>query len=173
MEVNGHGVELDSLGGIETRGRRTDQNQIVIDRRTHRSAGRHPLQKWWSNNISLLIVHSHALPNDHNNDPRDYLALERTFLAHIRTASALASFGVSLVQLFRLHNVDSEAGIILGSCTAGGGMVIVLVACRRYFRQQQKLIHGRAVAGGVEIWIDCSVVVAITVAVLVVVLAAD
>ncbi|MCJ1263525.1 hypothetical protein MMC22_003395 [Lobaria immixta] len=57
-------------------------------------------QKWWSRHISLVVLHtSDALAGG---DPRDYLSLERTFLAYIRTASALVSLGVIVTQLFML-----------------------------------------------------------------------
>lgn len=46
--------------------------------------------------------------------------MERTYLALVRTASALVLFGVVLVQLFRLKDVDSRAGLALGPASAGG-----------------------------------------------------
>lgn len=41
---------------------------------------------------------------------RDHFALDRTFLAYIRTASAYAQVGVTLAQLFRLNNYSSNGG---------------------------------------------------------------
>ncbi|KAI4121182.1 MAG: hypothetical protein LQ338_006517 [Usnochroma carphineum] len=131
------------------------------------------LQTWWSNTICPTITHDPNGDHSHNNDPRDYLALERTHLAHVRTASALASFGIALTQLFRLKNVDSSAGIVLGAVSAGGGAVIVLAGAVRYFQQQQNLLRGKAVAGGSFAWIDGIVLLGIIMAVLVVVIAED
>ena len=54
----------------------------------------------------------------------------------MRTAVALVSFGIALVQLFRLKDVDSKAGIALGAASAGGGIVIVFVGAWRFFGQQ-------------------------------------
>ncbi|MCJ1423667.1 hypothetical protein MMC29_001551 [Sticta canariensis] len=57
-------------------------------------------QKWWSRHVSLVVAHTSDAPS--GGDPRDYLSLERTFLAYIRTASALVSVGVVTTQLFVL-----------------------------------------------------------------------
>ncbi|KAL8717746.1 MAG: hypothetical protein Q9225_005043 [Loekoesia sp. 1 TL-2023] len=175
----GHGVELDNLVHTRTENPRTNEDQRPDDaeplgRVAHTPGGRvdrNPLQTWWSNNVSLIITHSLTRDQNHNNDPRDYLALERTFLAHMRTANALVLFGVVLVQLFRLNYVDPKAGLVLGALTAGGGAVVVLAGGHRYFQQQKKLSRGKATAGGAGIWIGGIVIMCISVAVFVVVLA--
>ncbi|KAL8921043.1 MAG: hypothetical protein Q9208_005934 [Pyrenodesmia sp. 3 TL-2023] len=126
---------------------------------------------WWSSNVAITVTHDPDGGHTHNNDFRDYIALERTYLAHVRTGMILASFGVVLLQLFRLQNMNPRAGIALGSACAGGGAVIVLVGARRYFVLQKKLVAGRTVAGGSMIWIDSMIILGIVTAVLAVVLA--
>ena len=104
------------------------------------------LEAWWSRNISLCVQH-----NDHGplgGDPRDYLALERTFLGWMRTATALVSLGVVITQLFILRNLDPTAGKILGALFALGGVCIALVGCIRYFRHQSLLTQGKTLSGG-------------------------
>lgn len=69
-------------------------------------------QKWWSRHISLVVLRtSDALTGG---DPRDYLSLERTFLAYIRTASALVSLGVIVTQLFLLKKVSPRDRLYYG-----------------------------------------------------------
>lgn len=171
------GLELNNLdpGDSTTRGSQSTfhQQRLGSFDRAEPSppVNRRTLRSWWSNNVCPTITHNSDEHHPHNNDPRDYLALERTYLAHIRTASALVSFGVALVQLFRLKNVESQAGIILAAATAGGGVVMVLTGGRRYFLQQKLLLHGRTLAGGAAAWIDGILVLGIVAAVLLVVLA--
>ncbi|KAL8969041.1 MAG: hypothetical protein Q9197_004558 [Variospora fuerteventurae] len=87
----------------------TSHQQAETSRRpTYRSL----LQTWWADNIQPTITHGTNGSPGHRHDPRDYLALERTYLGHLRTANALILFGVVLVQLFRLQNAESTAGVI-------------------------------------------------------------
>jgi uncharacterized membrane protein YidH (DUF202 family) len=81
-------------------------------------------------------------------DPRDFLALERTFLAYVRTSLALVSFGIVVTQLFVLKKVDPGKGAALGGVTEVGGILIVLVGCVRYFRQQKLFARGKTIAAG-------------------------
>ena len=76
-------------------------------------------QKWWSRHISLVVAHTSDSPT--GGDPRDYLSLERTFLAYIRTASALVSVGVITTQLFVLKKVNPRTGSVLGAIISAGG----------------------------------------------------
>lgn len=50
---------------------------------------------------------------------RDHLALERTFLAWLRTSLAFASIGIAITQLFRLNSSSSSGGP--GQGEGGGG----------------------------------------------------
>lgn len=92
------------------------------------------------------------------------IALERTFLSYIRTANALASFGVVIAQLFRLPSTVDEVnsplvsrffrlGRPFGAATEGLAIVVVLVGALRCWRQQQRILGGTVVGGGWEIWL--------------------
>lgn len=125
-------------------------------------------QKWWARNISLVVEHTSSGPR--GGDPRDYLALERTFLSWIRTATALVSFGVVITQLFVFKKVDVRKGSVLGGFTSAGGILIALIGCVRYFKQQKHLTHGNATSAGWEIMALLIILAAILLVVLVVVL---
>ena len=101
------------------------------------------LQQWWSHNVRLNL--EHGAPRG---DPRDYLALERTFLDWFRTSVALISFGVIITQLFILKDVNPKKGKVLGLFMACGGIIVILLGCVRYFEQQRLLAQGKALSGG-------------------------
>ncbi|KAL8760465.1 MAG: hypothetical protein Q9184_003363 [Pyrenodesmia sp. 2 TL-2023] len=152
------GVELDDLVPVEggARGSTTHRDSTTPDQQAvgqlrqteppHPLVNRGALHTWWSANIAITVTHDPDGGHAHNNDFRDYLALERTYLAHVRTGMTLASFGVVLLQLFRLKEMNPRAGIALGAVCAGGGAIVVLVGARRYFLLQKKLVVGRTVA---------------------------
>ncbi|KAI4173645.1 MAG: hypothetical protein LQ343_002820 [Gyalolechia ehrenbergii] len=185
----GNEIELDELINDGTGDPRTDENptgsnqplEYINDRETvgrielpvSRPTAQNALQSWWSNNISLTITPRPTDPHSHNNDPRDYLALERTHLSHVRTASVLVAVGILIVQLFILRDMNPTAGRVLAALCTGGGIVLVLVGGQRYFRQQKRLSHGIATAGGGGVWIGWVVFMSISVAVFVVVLVED
>jgi len=104
------------------------------------------VKHWWSRNISLVRDHTPDGPT--GGDPRDYLALERTYLGWFRTSSAVITLGVVLTQLFVLKDTDRTKGKVLGAILAGGGIVTNLIGCERYFRQQRLLAQGKALTGG-------------------------
>jgi len=82
---------------------------------------------------------------------RDHLALERTFLAWLRTSLAFASIGVAITQLFRL-NVASDStttpplanmGKFLGATFVGISMVVLALGSHRYYESQGWLLKGK------------------------------
>ncbi|KAF1975128.1 hypothetical protein BU23DRAFT_552552 [Bimuria novae-zelandiae CBS 107.79] len=105
--------------------------------------------KFWTQNVSVTI----------EGDPRDHLALERTFLGYLRTSLALAMIGVVTAQLFRLqHSLSPNPSIgyfVLGVPLAASfivlGMVVLLVGAIRCWRQQSAMVRGKVYAGGWEI----------------------
>lgn len=67
---------------------------------------------------------SQELPNE-GSTARDHLALERTFLAYLRTSLSLVTFGIAIAQFFRLpaalsQGSDDIAGEHLSSTVQGG-----------------------------------------------------
>ncbi|KAK2743196.1 hypothetical protein CKAH01_06906 [Colletotrichum kahawae] len=83
-------------------------------------------------------------------------ALERTFLAYLRTGVAIAILGTIVAQLFTLQQADSGFGYaMLGKplATVCYGLSIcttMLGACRAW-RLQNAMLRGKAIAGGFEV----------------------
>ncbi|MCJ1453635.1 hypothetical protein MMC28_003982 [Mycoblastus sanguinarius] len=121
------------------------------------------IRHWWSHNIGLTLQHTTSQERPTGHDPRDYLALERTYLAHLRTSGALVIFGVGTVQLFFLKDVGSTTGVVLGVSVYGGAIMVALVGCSRYFIQQRLLVRGKAMSGGwdvMAVWVGFVVIFA-------------
>lgn len=102
---------------------------------------------------------------------RDHLALERTFLAWLRTSLSFASIGIAITQLFRLntslsnsssspHSSSSSStayesaqrreathlrhlGKPLGATFIGISIVMLLIGFHRYFEAQHYVIRGK------------------------------
>lgn len=92
---------------------------------------------------------------------RDHLALERTFLAWLRTSLSFASIGIAITQLFRLntslsnpsHHRQSSAlspkdhlrhlGKPLGATFIGIAIVMLFIGFHRYFEAQHYVIRGK------------------------------
>ena len=142
-------IELETRATRRVEGERTETPQVGPQINIGDSTTDHPtsritrLQAWWSHNIRLNLEHGPP-----GADPRDYLALERTFLGWFRTSVTLISFGVVITQLFILKDLDPKKGRILGVIMSCGGILIVLLGCVRYFRQQKLLTQGKSLSGG-------------------------
>ncbi|KAI4721757.1 hypothetical protein E4T48_01998 [Aureobasidium sp. EXF-10727] len=122
---------------------------------------------------------------------RDHLALERTFLAWLRTSLSFASIGIAITQLFRLNtsianeddsksaavvnNIDRERlrqlGKPLGVTFLGVSILILLLGFHRYFESQHYVIRGKFPASRGSIMVVSFVAGALIVASLVVVIA--
>ncbi|KAI1390222.1 uncharacterized protein F4822DRAFT_401281 [Hypoxylon trugodes] len=84
---------------------------------------------------------------------RDHLALERTFLAWLRTSLSFASIGIAVTQLFRLNtSIGTEdprfqtirhIGKPLGATFIGISIIVLLLGYRRYYQGQQWVIKGK------------------------------
>ncbi|RYN49962.1 hypothetical protein AA0118_g11231 [Alternaria tenuissima] len=90
---------------------------------------------------------------------RDHLALERTFLAWLRTSLSFASIGIAITQLFRLntslsnspdasHTSSPQAklrhlGKPLGATFIGISILMLLIGFHRYFEAQHYVIRGK------------------------------
>lgn len=118
---------------------------------------------------------------------RDHLALERTFLAWLRTSLAFASIGIAITQLFRLSMSISERDIgtpnvisdkyhlrhmgkPLGSTFLGIAIVVLIIGGRRYFEGQYWIIRGKFPASRGSIFLITMITAALIVTSLVVVL---
>ncbi|KAI1858444.1 uncharacterized protein JN550_012654 [Neoarthrinium moseri] len=86
---------------------------------------------------------------------RDHLALERTFLAWLRTSLAFASIGIAITQLFRLNTSLSDQrddarfetirhlGKPLGASFLGISILVLFLGYQRYFQSQQWVMKGK------------------------------
>ncbi|CAI4216476.1 unnamed protein product [Parascedosporium putredinis] len=85
---------------------------------------------------------------------RDHLAIERTFLAWLRTSLAFASIGIAVTQLFRLNTSLAEGsgnselplrqlGKPLGATFLGISIVILFLGYHRYSESQRWVIDGK------------------------------
>ncbi|KAF4446327.1 hypothetical protein F53441_10015 [Fusarium austroafricanum] len=118
---------------------------------------------------------------------RDHLAIERTFLAWLRTSLSFASIGIAVTQLLRLkssleNNGDDKnssrnaqtlrhMGKPLGTTFLGISILILFLGYKRYFQSQYWVMQGKFPASRGTIMIVSFVSLAIMVASLVVVIA--
>ncbi|RSL65431.1 hypothetical protein CEP54_004240 [Fusarium duplospermum] len=118
---------------------------------------------------------------------RDHLAIERTFLAWLRTSLSFASIGIAVTQLFRLNtSLDGSDGGIdaaknmetlrqmgkpLGTTFLGISILTLFLGYKRYFQSQHWVMQGKFPASRGTITIVAFVAFAIMVASLVVVIA--
>jgi uncharacterized membrane protein YidH (DUF202 family) len=118
---------------------------------------------------------------------RDHLALERTFLAWLRTSLSFASIGIAITQLFRLNTTISpnpstpthespqarlrHVGKPLGATFIAISILVLFIGFHRYFEAQHYVIRGKFPASRGSILIVTGVAGSLIVASLVVVLA--
>lgn len=90
------------------------------------------------------------------------LALERTFLAYIRTSVVIAMQGVLIAQLFRLQKASSsvdrlrfyQVGIPLSVACHCVAVLVATIGAYRFWRQQGAISKGKVHAGGWELnWV--------------------
>ncbi|GIC92779.1 DUF202 domain-containing protein [Aspergillus udagawae] len=111
------------------------------------------IQRFWANNVTLTVSQK---------SNRDHFALERTFLAYIRTSITVAMQGVLIAQLFRLQSTTADharlsyytVGIPLAVTCHVIAILIALMGAHRFWRQQSAVAHGKVKAGGWQLnWI--------------------
>ncbi|EED13354.1 conserved hypothetical protein [Talaromyces stipitatus ATCC 10500] len=124
------------------------------------------IRRFWARNITLEV------PQKGN---RDYFgisfileihgkALERTFLAYLRTSTTFSIQGVLVAQLFRLQTSNSQAsgrppsrvnfhsvGVPLSVAYQVCAILVALLGAYRFWRQQNAIARGKVLAGGWEL----------------------
>ncbi|PLB50775.1 hypothetical protein P170DRAFT_446022 [Aspergillus steynii IBT 23096] len=109
------------------------------------------VQRFWTRNVVLTV------PQKSN---RDHFALERTFLAYIRTSVILAMQGVLVAQLFRLQRQTDpnselgyyEVGVPLSVACHCAAILVAFMGAHRFFKQQNAVALGTVYAGGWELY---------------------
>ncbi|KAF3481612.1 uncharacterized protein GIQ15_04371 [Arthroderma uncinatum] len=108
------------------------------------------LKRFWMAHISVRV------PRKQN---RDHFALERTYLAYMRTSLTFAILGVLIAQLFSLnhavvHNPHfgfHHIGKPLACVCHVLAILVALAGAYRFWRQQHALARGKVYAGGREL----------------------
>ncbi|KAJ5104240.1 hypothetical protein N7532_004769 [Penicillium argentinense] len=106
--------------------------------------------RFWTHHVTLTV------PQKSN---RDHFALERTFLAYIRTSVVIAMQGVLVAQLFRLQRTGVkedrlrfyQVGIPLSVTCHCVAIVVAVIGAYRFWRQQSAISRGKVHAGGWEL----------------------
>ncbi|KAG9248828.1 hypothetical protein BJ878DRAFT_265107 [Calycina marina] len=132
---------------------------------------------WWRR-----VVHEYGSIELENKGSvaRDHLALERTFLAWVRTSLAFASIGIAITQLFRLNTTTAangsdpyadlrQMGKPLGTTFLGISILMLGVGFHRYFEAQHWIIRGKFPASRGGVALVAAITAALVVASLVVV----
>ncbi|KAJ5818832.1 hypothetical protein N7474_004423 [Penicillium riverlandense] len=108
------------------------------------------LTRFWTRNVTLTVSQK---------SNRDHFAMERTFLAYIRTSTVIAMQGVLVAQLFRLQQSKSEQGTLrfqqvgvpLSVACHCVAILVGLIGAYRFWKQQGAIALGKIYAGGWEV----------------------
>ncbi|OQD88782.1 hypothetical protein PENANT_c003G06866 [Penicillium antarcticum] len=100
--------------------------------------------RFWTHHVTLTVPHKSS---------RDYFALERTFLAYIRTSLVVTQQGVLIAQLFRLPAAEaladrlgfSHVGIPLSVTCHCVAIFVALLGAYRFWRQQNAIARGKII----------------------------
>ncbi|KAF2087315.1 hypothetical protein K490DRAFT_42302 [Saccharata proteae CBS 121410] len=133
-----------SVGSLRPR-RRNTQDQVGEELEASN-------ESWWRR---LADKYGSVELENKGSVARDHLALERTFLAWLRTSLSFASIGIAVTQLFRLNTsiADREpttgekhlrhVGKPLGATFIAISIVILFIGFHRYFESQHYVIRGK------------------------------
>ncbi|KAJ9296768.1 hypothetical protein DTO271G3_4967 [Paecilomyces variotii] len=153
--------------------RRTrSQSQSQASQRSNVHGRFSAIRKFWPRSIVLTVPQKSS---------RDHLALERTFLAYIRTSVATSMLGVLIAQLFRLQRATSSppphgfgfytVGIPLSIACHGVAILIAALGAHRFWKQQHAIALGKVYVGGWELYCIATLITAVVVTIFVLAIA--
>ena len=106
----------------------------------------------WKHHVDVSVPQSHLACRDH-------LALERTFLAYVRTGQAFATLGVLVAQTMRLGQVRPlgvgldyyDVAIPLACTCYGASILVITIGLVRFLKLQKAIALGMTHSGGWEL----------------------
>lgn len=119
-----------------------DSNSRIWQESTIRHHAKPSLHRWWNGYICQHLT-LHDFDGHKIHDVRDFYALERTYLAYIRTADRIAMLGVLAVQLFILNNEGVGYGRALATSAYAVAIVIAILSSIRIIAVQDDMVSGR------------------------------
>lgn len=94
---------------------------------------------------------------------RDHLASERTFLAWLRTSLGLASLGITILQLHKLHGQSKRLDKAVALSFISAAIVTLLLGTFRFFATQKRLAEEKFKPSQVSVGVLVVILIALAI----------